>query len=97
MEPITDCPKCEGRGMPNGCPVCCTFESGDTYPYGTQVGGSHYTKHAIQPMEFILANGLGFAEGNVIKYVVRYQDKNGVEDLKKARHYLDMLINQLEK
>lgn len=58
-----------------------------------QIGGSHYSSMAIQPAEFIHRNGLGFLEGNIIKYVVRHKSKNGVEDLKKARHYLDMLID----
>lgn len=57
-----------------------------------QEGGNHYKNMAIQPIEFIIKNGLGFIEGNIIKYVCRYKDKNGLEDLKKARHYLDMLI-----
>ena len=57
----------------------------------TQVAGSHY-QMPIQPVEFIHKNGLGFIVGNVVKYVVRYKQKNGIEDLKKARHYLDMLI-----
>lgn len=57
-----------------------------------QVGGDHYRNMTIQPIDFIMANGLGFCEGNVVKYVTRYPFKNGVEDLKKARHYLDMLI-----
>jgi hypothetical protein len=61
----------------------------------TQVGGDHYKTKAIQPVEYIHANGLGFCEGNVIKYVTRWRDKNGVKDLEKARHYLDILI-QLE-
>lgn len=61
-----------------------------------QVGGSHYKKLAIQPTEYAIKNGLGFAEGNVIKYVTRYKDKNGVEDLKKALHYLEMLIESHE-
>ena len=56
-----------------------------------QVGGNHY-QMPIQPVEFIHKNGLGFIVGNVVKYVVRYKQKNGIEDLKKARHYLDMLI-----
>jgi hypothetical protein len=56
------------------------------------VGGGHYAKYAIQPLEFIVKNKIGFLEGNVIKYVVRWKDKAGLEDLKKARHYLDMLI-----
>lgn len=57
-----------------------------------QEGGDHYKKLAIQPIEFIFKNKIGYAEGNVIKYVTRWRDKNGVEDLKKARHYLDLLI-----
>lgn len=60
--------------------------------FDTQVGGNHYKDLAIQPLEFIVANNLGFVEGNVVKYVVRYKVKNGLEDLKKARHYLDLLI-----
>ena len=61
-------------------------------PWQTQIGGSHYQTMAIQPTEFCIKNRLGFAEGNVIKYVCRWQNKGGVEDLKKARHYLAMLI-----
>jgi hypothetical protein len=57
-----------------------------------QVGGSHYRDMVIQPVEYILANGLGFIEGSVIKYVSRHKSKGGVEDLRKARHFLDLLI-----
>lgn len=57
-----------------------------------QVGGGHYKDMPIQPFEYIHANGIGFAEGCVIKYVSRWRKKNGVEDLKKARHFLDLLI-----
>jgi hypothetical protein len=57
-----------------------------------QVGGSHYKEMAIQPIEFIMKNNIGFMEGNAIKYISRWRSKGGVEDLKKARHYLDMLI-----
>jgi len=64
-------------------------------PLETQVGGDHYKTKAIQPVEYIHANGLGFCEGNVIKYVTRWKEKNGIKDLEKARHYLDILI-QLE-
>lgn len=60
----------------------------------TQVAGSHYKDMKIQPVEYIIANELGFCEGNVVKYVSRYKNKNGVEDLKKARHFLDILIEQ---
>ncbi len=57
-----------------------------------QVGGDHYKSMAIQPIEFIAANDLGFCEGNVIKYVCRWRSKGGIKDLEKARHYLDLLI-----
>lgn len=62
-----------------------------------QVGGEHYKNMKIQPVEFILANGIPFVEGCVIKYLSRWRDKNGVEDLKKARHFLDMLIEHEER
>ena len=58
----------------------------------TQIGGDHYKELSIQPIEYILANKLGFCEGNIIKYITRYKSKNGLEDLKKAKHYIDMLI-----
>ena len=57
-----------------------------------QPGGDHYRKYAIQPIEFIVANGIGFLAGNVIKYVTRYRDKNGAEDIRKAIHYLEMIL-----
>ena len=63
----------------------------------TQVGGSHYKDMAIQPFEYNHANGIPFAEGNVIKYVSRWRAKGGVQDLKKARHFLDLLIEAEEK
>lgn len=61
-----------------------------------EVGGDHYRVMAIEPIRFILANGLDFCEGNVVKYVCRWRRKGGVEDLKKAKQYLDFLINQEE-
>ena len=61
-----------------------------------QVGGSHYKDRKIQPVEFIHANGLGFCEGNVVKYVTRWRNKNGLDDLYKAQHYIELLI-ELEK
>lgn len=57
-----------------------------------QEGGDHYRSLPIQPIEYIQANGIGFCEGNIIKYVSRWRQKNGIEDLKKARHYIDLLI-----
>ena len=58
----------------------------------TQEGGQHYKRLAIQPWDYILQNNIGYIEGCVIKYVTRWRDKGGVEDLKKARHFLDKLI-----
>jgi bbp48 len=57
-----------------------------------QVGGNHYKQFPIQPVEFINANNLSYMQGNVIKYVVRYPFKNGIADLEKAKHYIEMLI-----
>ena len=57
-----------------------------------EVGGNHYKEFRIQPIEFIEGNNLGFAVGNVIKYVCRYKYKNGKEDLLKAKHYIELLI-----
>jgi len=62
-----------------------------------QIGGNHYSKLAIQPVTYINANGLSYLQGNVIKYVTRYKDKNGVEDLEKAKHYIDLLIELEDK
>jgi hypothetical protein len=57
-----------------------------------QVGGTHYKGKSIQPWDYIAANDIGYFEGNIIKYISRWKDKGGVDDLKKARHYLDKLI-----
>lgn len=57
-----------------------------------QEGGGHYKGLKIQPIEYIHANGLSYFQGNVVKYVSRYKDKNGAEDLKKAIHYLELIL-----
>lgn len=57
-----------------------------------QVGGQHYSAKAVQPWDYITSNNLGYLEGNVVKYVSRWKEKNGVEDLLKAKHYLEKLI-----
>jgi hypothetical protein len=57
-----------------------------------QVAGNHYKDLAIQPVEYIHANGIGYFEGNVIKYVSRWRNKNGIKDLEKAKHYIELLI-----
>lgn len=62
-------------------------------PFEVQVGGDHYTRMKIQPLDFIMENNIPFAEANVIKYVCRHANKNGIQDLEKARHYLDIAIH----
>lgn len=57
-----------------------------------QVGGDHYKDKAIQPWDFITNNELAYLEGCIVKYISRHRDKGGLEDLHKARHYLDKLI-----
>lgn len=65
-----------------------------TTAYDTQVGGSHYKEFKIQPSVFINENKLLFAEGNAIKYICRHVNKGGKEDLLKAKHYIDMIIER---
>ena len=59
-----------------------------------QVGGEHYKGKGIQPIEYIMANELDFCEGCVVKYISRWRDKNGLDDLLKAKHYLEFLIER---
>lgn len=59
-----------------------------------QVGGDHYKRFNIQPIDFIMDNELDWCEANVVKYVTRWQYKNGIEDLRKAMHYLQLLIER---
>ena len=63
-------------------------------PYDKQVGGDHYSKMKIQPAEFINKNEMKFAEGNAIKYICRHINKGGKQDLEKAKHYIDMIIER---
>jgi hypothetical protein len=58
---------------------------------------SHYTQGGIQPIDYIEANNMDFLEGCIIKYITRYKYKNGLQDLKKAKNYLDRLIDREEK
>ena len=62
--------------------------------YSKQIGGRHYMDMAIQPSEFINKNKLQFAEGNAIKYICRHAHKGEVQDLEKAKHYIDMIIER---
>lgn len=80
-------PKCNDTGMP--IPHQPSANE-------SQVGGTHWLIMPIQCWDFIARNGLGYFEGNVVKYVSRWRAKGGVDDLKKARHYLDKLIEMAE-
>ena len=62
--------------------------------YDKQVGGKHYIKYKIQPSKFVTENKLLYPEGSVIKYILRHQDKGGKEDLLKAKHFIDMIIER---
>ena len=62
-----------------------------------QVGGDHYKNKNIQPWDYIIANDIGYLEGNIIKYISRWREKNGLADLAKAKHYLDKLIETEEE
>ena len=68
----------------------------EAFPQNTQIGGNHYTKFHIQPYEFISKNDLTFFQGNVIKYVCRYQKKGGVQALQKIIHYCQLEIKKLK-
>ena len=62
--------------------------------YKKQIGGSHYKNMVVQPSEFINKNKLLFAEGNAIKYICRHKQKGERQDLEKAKHYIDMIIER---
>jgi len=62
--------------------------------YKKQVGGSHYKNMKIQPSKFINDNKLLFAEGNAIKYICRHKQKGERQDLEKAKHYIDMILER---
>jgi len=65
-----------------------------TKPLSQQIGGDHYRQGDIQPIEYIHANDMDFFSGNVVKYITRWKYKSGLEDLKKAKHYIELLIEQ---
>lgn len=69
-----------------------TPEAEGNDPLAVQVGGSHYKGKAIQPIEYISANDLNFLEGCIVKRITRWRAKNGIEDLKKIKHEVDLLI-----
>lgn len=65
-------------------------------PLDTQVGGDHYKSLPIQVVEYNFFNDIPYMEGNIIKYITRWRTKNGIQDLEKAKHYIELLI-ELEK
>lgn len=66
-------------------------------PLEVQVGGDHYKTLQIQPIEYILGNNLGWCEGNIVKYITRWKQKGGVQDIKKVIHYAEILLKEMEK
>lgn len=72
------------------CPECVSGQ--EPKALDTQVGGGHYKDMAIQPMEYSMKNGLDACQHTAIKYISRFRDKGGIEDLRKAKHVIDMLI-----
>ena len=69
----------------------CDFE-GDNNALSKQVSGSHYKNYEVQPVEFCQRNKLNYCESAAIKYLCRHRDKNGIDDLRKAKHYIELLI-----
>jgi hypothetical protein len=105
MPKCIDCANYGGAQNPMQHPSPCTncdpiyvnyTEKPRETPLNRQEGGNHYKYKAIQPIVYIHANNLGFCEGNVVKYVTRWKDKNGIADLQKAKHYIELLM-ELEK
>ena len=67
----------------------------ESFPQDKQIGGNHYKTFVIQPYEFISKNDLSFFQGNVVKYVCRYQRKGGAEDIKKIIHYCQLELKKM--
>tara|TARA_R100001463_G_scaffold73579_1_gene127401 strand:- start:363 stop:572 length:210 start_codon:yes stop_codon:yes gene_type:complete len=65
-----------------------------TKVWNKQINGSHYKKYKIQPSKFVVENKLLFPEGCAIKYIIRHQDKGGKNDILKAIHFLEMILER---
>lgn len=77
------------------CPACSSNVSAKEKvvpPLAKQVGGTHYKQFKIQPVEFCQVNNIGYCESSCIKYLCRWKDKGGIDDLKKAIHFIEMLV-----
>jgi len=96
VEPDCQCTRCGWRFFSDGdlpqCPHCVAGLSTDQSAISTQVGGTHYKDMAIQPAEFCQKNRLGYLESLAVKYVSRHAKKGKREDLEKAIHCLQMLM-----
>jgi len=87
----------ESKNRKEGLPVMTHKDIfNDSFPQDKQIGGSHYKKFLIQPYEFISKNALSFFQGNVIKYVCRYKNKAGIQDLEKIIHYCELEIKTMK-
>jgi hypothetical protein len=86
---VDECPKCRAE-EPVKEPMVETLHVED--PLAKQVGGSHYKNLKIQPVEYNHANELPFIEGSVVKYVTRHREKGGAKDIRKAIHFLELLL-----
>ena len=85
---------CDTCLSPNSCVTLkrCGMRTGTQSALDKQESGTHYKNKGIQPIVYIHANNLGFCEGNVVKYVTRHKEKNGAADIRKAIHYLELLL-----
>ena len=94
LDASDECPHCSGNFNHRGWRPHIDIEDTQAVPSAldTQIGGGHYKNMRIQPLEYCHANNIGKIEGDVIAYVSRWKLKGGIEDLKKARHELDILI-----
>jgi hypothetical protein len=95
---MMSCKKCKNWNNGLGTDPClkCNVDNYSNFePFtalDSQEGGQHYKSKAIQPIVYIHANGLGFCEGNVVKYITRHKEKNGAEDIRKVIHYCELLL-----
>ena len=63
--------------------------------FNKQVGGAHYAKYKIQLTDFLITNKIQFAEGNIFKYILRHEDKDGIKDILKAIHFIAMIVEKV--
>ena len=84
---------CSGiKGCRGGCNRGSKMSDTKNNPLEKQISGSHYKNYKVQPVEFCQRNKLNYCESAAIKYLCRHRDKNGIDDLRKAKHYIELLI-----